>query len=91
MYEDCLNLLKIHGIKFEKGLTSDELLQIEKIYQIKLPKSLRDFFMTALLISRGFYNWRNVQDDNIQFIKRIINTPLLNIYDMAEEVYWCDD
>lgn len=91
MYEDCLNLLKIHGIKFEKGLTSDELLQIEKIYQIKFPKSLRKFLMTAVPISRGFYNWRNVQDDNIQFIKNIINTPLLNIYNMAEEVYWCDD
>ena len=91
MYEDCLNLLKMQGIKFEEGLTSDELLQIEKIYQIKFPGSLREFLMTAVPISRGFYNWRNIQDNNIQFIKKIINKPLLNIYNMAEEVYWCDD
>ena len=91
MYEDCLDLLKMQGIKFEEGLTSDELLQIEKIYQIKFPGSLKEFLMTAVPISRGFYNWRDLQEDNIQFIKEIIKKPLLNIYNMAEEVYWCND
>ena len=36
----------------------------------KFPTSLREFLMIALPISRGFYNWRNIQDDNIQFIKK---------------------
>lgn len=91
MYENSLNLLKMQGIKFEKGLTLDELMQIEKIYQIKFPNSLREFLMTALPISRGFYNWRNIQDVNVQFIKKIIDKPLLDIHNMAGEVYWCDD
>lgn len=91
MYEDSISLLKMKGIEFEKGLTLDELKQIEKIYQIKFPRSLRKFLMMALPISKGFYNWRKIQDDNVQFIKKIINKPLSDIYNLAGEVYWCDD
>ena len=91
MYENSLNLLKTKGIEFERGLTLDELKQIENIYQIKFPSSLRKFLMMALPISKGFYNWRNIQNDNIRFIKDVINKPLLDIYNMANEVYWCND
>lgn len=91
MYENILSLLEMQEVKFEKGLTLDELNQIERIYQVKLPRSLRQFLMTALPISRGFYNWRNIQDDNIRYIKKVLNKPLLDIYNMAEEIYWCDN
>ena len=91
MYENILSLLTTRGIEFEKGLTLDELKQIEKLYQIKFPSSLREFLMMKLPISKGFYNWRNMQDDNVQFIKKTMSKPLLDIYNMAEEVYWCDD
>ncbi len=70
MYENSLNLLNMKGIEFEKGLTLDELKQIEKIYQIKFPSSLKEFLMIALPVSKGFYNWRNIQDDNVRFIKK---------------------
>lgn len=90
MYENSFNLLEIQGIEFEEGLTLDELEQIERIYQIKFPRSLKQFLMTAQPISRGFYNWRNFQDDNVQFIKNVINRPLLDIHGMAEEIYWCE-
>lgn len=30
--------------------------------------------MIALPISKGFYNWRNMKEDNINFIKNIMNT-----------------
>lgn len=91
MYENSLNLLESKGIVFEKGLSLDELIQIEEIYQITFPKSLREFLMTALPISRGFYNWRDITEKNINFIRQVINKPITDIIDMAEEVYWCDD
>lgn len=47
--------------------------------------------MIALPISKGFYNWRNMKEDNINFIKNIMNSPFLNIYSMAEEICWCDN
>lgn len=91
MYENSLNLLKTKEIEFARGLTLDELKQIENIYQIKFPSSLREFLMMALPISKGFYNWRNLEEDNIMFIKEAMNRPIEEVYELAEEIYWCDD
>lgn len=91
MYKESLNLLKAKKITFENGLTFDEIVQIEKIYEIVFPKSLRDFLMTALPVSKGFYNWRNRDRGNIEYIKNMINQPISYINDMPEEVYWCED
>ena len=61
MYKRSIDLLKNCGIKFESGLTIEEMLKIEKLYAIKFPKSLRDFLKEELPISEGFYNWRNFE------------------------------
>jgi len=41
----------------------------------------------TLPISKGFYNWRNMQDDNVQFMKNMINKPMADVYNRVEEVY----
>lgn len=91
MYEESLDLLKAHSVEFENGLTINEIVQIEKVYDIVFPDSLREFLMTALPISKGFYNWRNMEYKNVDYIKRIISRPIKYIQDMPEEIYWCDD
>lgn len=55
MYEECMNLLQAQEIEFENGLTFDEVEEIGKIYEIKFPCNLREFLMTALPTSKGFY------------------------------------
>ena len=89
MYEKCIRLLEMRGIELEKGLTVDELLQIEEIYSIQFPKSFKEFLNAVLPISKGFYNWRNLTEDNIEFIRQTIKRPIEDVYNMAEEVYWC--
>ena len=91
MYRESIMLLKSQGIEFESGLTCEEIAKIEEIYKIKFPKSLKEFLMIALPISKGFYNWRNLEKNNVMFIKKIINRPTEDIDELAEEVYWCDD
>lgn len=91
MYKESIDLLREKEIKFEKGLTVDEVMQMEKIYELIFPKSLRDFLMTALPVSKGFYNWRNKEEKNIEYIKNMIKQPIRYINDMPEEVYWCED
>ena len=44
----------------------------------------------ALPISK-FFDWRNHDKDNVIFIKTIINKPIEDVDELAEEVYWCDD
>lgn len=91
MYEQSLNLLKEKEIELESGLSFDEIEQIEKIYDIVFPESLRKFIMTVLPISKGFYNWRNMDGRNIEYIKQRIYEPAKYICDTPEEIYWCDD
>lgn len=91
VYEKSLGLLKGKDIKFEKGLSINEVNEIEKVYRIKFPDSLRNFLMEALPVSRGFYNWRDMSNDNVSFIKDVIKEPLLDVYNMAGEVYCCDE
>lgn len=91
MYEESLYLLKERKIEFESGLTVDEITQIENTYHIKFPESLQRFLMMALPVSSGFYNWRNLEKENVEYIKRIIDQPIKYINDMPAEVYWCDD
>lgn len=91
IYKESIKLLKRQDVKFETGLTIEEIAKIEYIYTIKFPKSLKEFLMMALPISKGFFNWRNLDQDNVMFIKKIINRPTEDIYELAEEVYWCDD
>jgi len=91
MYEKSLELLNMHKIKLEEGLKYDEIIQIEKIYNIKFPDSLQKFLTLALPISEGFYNWRNNKESNISFLKYTMNEPIEYVSSMAEEVYWCDD
>ena len=89
IYEESIKLLKRQGVEFETGLTDEEIAKIEDI--IKFPKSLKEFLMMVLPISKGFFNWRNLNQDNVMFIKKIINRPIEDVYEFAEEVYWCDD
>ena len=91
MYEESIKLLKKQGVEFETGLTVEEIAKIQEIYKIIFPKSLKEFLTIVLPISKGFYNWRNFKQDNVRFIKEIINRPIENVDELAEEVYWCDD
>lgn len=91
MYMESIRLLKQQGIEFEMGLTVEEISKIEEIYAIKFPKCLKEFLMMAMPISNGFYNWRNFNLDNVMFIKEIINRPIEDVDELAEEVYWCDE
>lgn len=47
--------------------------------------------MTALPVSKEFYNWRNKDKENIENFKNMLNQPVQYIYNMSEDIYWCED
>ena len=61
------------------------------MYNIELPEELKNLYNIALPVSKGFCNWRNFDDKNVKFIKEVIERPIKDIYELANEVYWCDD
>lgn len=91
MYRESIELLKNHGVVFDKGLSQQELSMIEEIYGFSFPKSLRLFLSSVLPISKGFYNWRSLETENIELIKSVIRNPIDGIYKYADEVEWSDN
>lgn len=76
MFTESIELLKGKGVKFEDGLTIYEIAQIEKIYDILLPTSLREFLMMALPVSKGFYNWRGEEPEDAEIFKMEVRKRL---------------
>ena len=71
-------MLKNNGVKFSKGLLQDEIDEIEKIYEIKFPKSLCEFYKQGFPVSADdnrFPQWMNFSDENISKIKKRIYAP----------------
>jgi len=91
MYKESINLLQQHGVYFESGLTSTEIKRAEAIYSFRFPKSLCDFLMQALPVSKGYYNWRDVTEKNIDYIKHIIEKPVNDLCSMAGDIEWSDE
>ena len=91
MSETILNILKKNHVVLEAGLTFQEMDEIETLYGIRFPGSLRTLLTVALPVSPGFYNWRNRAQKNIMFLQNIIREPKRYIDEMPEEIYWCED
>ena len=72
MYLEIIKLLKEKGIKFDAGLTQNELEKIYEIYKIKFPLSLKAFLTTVLPVSDGFYDLRDFSSENVTKIKNIM-------------------
>ena len=72
MYLEIIKLMKDSGIKFDAGLTQNELEKIYEIYKIKFPLSLKSFLATVLPVSDGFYNWRDFSSGNVTKIKNMM-------------------
>ena len=72
MYLEIIKLMKDKGVKFDAGLTQNELEKIYEIYKIKFPLSLKSFLTTALPVSDGFYDWRDFSSGNVTKIKNMM-------------------
>ena len=90
MYQESIELMKRKGVLFEEGLSSSEVVLIEEIYGFQFPRSLKTFLMEALPISNGFYNWRDFGQDNVDFIRWVIQKSIKDFEEFAAEVDWCE-
>jgi len=89
-YKESISLLRGCGVEFETGFAIEEIDEIERIYGIRFPESLKSFLMEGLPVSTGFYNWRDTSDENVIFIKQMIERPFKEIMESAEDVEWYD-
>jgi len=88
---ELLTRLKSKGIEFAEGLSQAEFLRINQVYGVEFPFELKEFYSVALPISNNFYNWHDFSSENVSKIKSALKRPFDDIYEMADEVYWCED
>lgn len=92
MYSDIVNQLKLKGVEFQEGLTKDEITIIENIYNIVFPPDLKSLLSFSLPVSKGFINWRDTGEVNIQLIKNRLTWPLEGmIFDITNNSFWYDN
>lgn len=65
--EYLIELLRNKGIVFSKGLSDQEILDIEETFLFIFPPDLKLFLQIALPISKGFVNWRSMKDIKSSF------------------------
>lgn len=71
-------ILKNYCDRYEKGLEESEITEIERVYGVTFPKTLKDFLRIGVPISEndwGFPNWRDLSNKNIEIISKRINAP----------------
>lgn len=90
MYKNLIAKLKNEGIKFSSGMTNEEFMEIENLYNLFFPSELKSFYSNALPISKGFYNWRDFTTGNVLKIKNIIKSFKEDILMDISEIEWSE-
>lgn len=90
--KDTIDYLKEKGETIEKGLSENEIVEIEKEYNIQFPIDLKEFYLHGLPVSNGFVNWRNKTIENIEKIRERINWTLEGmIFDIKNNEFWFEE
>lgn len=75
-YQEIISKLKTKGIEFDSAMSSAEISKIEDLYGLAFPVELKLLFSVGLPVSKGSYNWRDVNMSNVQRIKEVLNLPI---------------
>ena len=82
--------MKTYMLQGEKGLSDEEIREIEERYEIVFPETLKIFYKNLLPVSEGFINWRDASSENVVYIKSSIAYPIEEFKENAQDVYWND-
>jgi hypothetical protein len=78
--------LESAGVGFAAGLSDAELRTAEDAYDIRFPPDLEELLRFALPCGRGWPDWRNAADSNIE---RALQWPLEGIlFDIENNDFW---
>ena len=91
-YKTIMLKMKDKGVIFDYGMSSQEIEEVEKFYNILFPVELKQLYSLGLPISDGFYNWRDMSLKNTQFIKNALEMPIKGLQsDLDSGDFWCED
>lgn len=91
-YQEIVSKLITKGVLFDRAMSLFEIEETEKLYNISFPVELKRLFFVGLPVSKGFCNWRDIHNENVQRIKDVLNMPIKGlIFDIENSDFWCED
>ncbi|MBH0006904.1 SMI1/KNR4 family protein [Psychrobacter sp. SWN149] len=91
---EIIRKLKAKKVKFEHGLSDEEVQQIENKFNLRFPPDLQYFLQKELPISNGFVNWRlSLQSKSETMdIRKRIDWPFSGIvFDIEHNAFWMEE
>jgi len=86
-----INQLQQKGVSFDKGLSEEEIKEVENTFAINFPPDLNAFLQTQLPVSGSFVHWRygiNSKKGKEEITYRL-NGPIEGIYfDIRHNDFW---
>lgn len=92
--KEVIRKLKAKKVKFEHGLSDQEIQEIELKFDIRFPPDLRDFLQTELPISDNFVNWRlglHSKDEEAYIRQRIDWSFGSMVFDIEHNAFWMEE
>jgi hypothetical protein len=81
--------LRAAGVRFERGLSPDELRNLESRWAFHFPPDLEEFLARGMPVSHGFIEWRNAPPAQIE---SALKQPLEGIcFDIEHNAFWPDE
>jgi len=91
-YDAIIARLEEKGVSFESGMSQKDILETEEYYGISFPVEMKEFFVSGLPVSSGFYNWRNTSSENTSLIRRALKMPIEGLKsDLRNGDFWCEN
>ncbi|MBF0658679.1 hypothetical protein IPZ60_08025 [Psychrobacter sp. NG25] len=91
---EIIRKLKAKKVKFEHGLSDEEVQQIENKFNLRFTPDLQYFLQKELPISNGFVNWRLGLQSKIEAmdIRKRIDWPFSGIvFDIEHNAFWMEE
>ncbi|WP_379544680.1 hypothetical protein [Psychrobacter sp. R86515] len=91
---EIIRKIKAKKVKFEHGLSDEEVQQIENKFNLRFPPDLQYFLQKELPISNGFVNWRLGLQSKIEAmdIRKRIDWPFSGIvFDIEHNAFWMEE
>jgi hypothetical protein len=80
------NKLKDAGVVCENGLAEGEIQLVEQSFGFRFPPDLKAFLMCVLPSGKGWPNWRDIEDPEIELM---LNWPYEGIcFDIKNNSFW---
>jgi len=90
-YNAIIEKLEEKGVSFESGMSQKDILETEEYYSISFPVEMKEFFISGLPVSSGFYNWRNTSSMNTSLIRSALKMPIEGLLsDFRNGDLWCE-